>query len=267
MRKIFVIGIGVGDPDHMTMQAIRALNQASVFFIPDKGAEKAALRDLRTAICERFIEKPDYRTVGVDVPQRASSGNYFEGVDEWHARLADIYGALFERELGDDGTGALLVWGDPAIYDSTLRIIERLRARGVALEFEVIPGISSVQVLAAKHRIALNRIGESVLLTTGRKLAEGFPDDAGSVVVLLDGAQTFARLAGQDLEIFWGAYLGTEHEILRAGKLAEIKDEIAAIRRQARERHGWIMDIYLLRRPDRADRSSLAAAVGKMSPQ
>lgn len=251
MRKIFVIGIGVGDPDHMTMQAIRTLNQASVLFIPDKGAEKAALRDLRISICERFMEKPGYRTIAVDVPQRNASGDYLAGVDEWHGRLADIYGALFMRELGENDIGAVLVWGDPAIYDSTLRIIERMRTKGLALEFEVIPGISSVQVLAAKHRIALNRIGESVLLTTGRKLAEGFPDDAGSVVVLLDGVQAFADLADQDLEIFWGAYLGTEHEILRAGKLAEVKDEIAAVRKQARQQHGWIMDVYLLRRPDR----------------
>jgi len=251
MRRIFVIGIGVGDPDHMTVQAIKALNQASVFFIPDKGSEKAALRYLRTVICERFIETPAYRTVTVGVPQRTTSGDYLDGVDEWHRRLADIYGAVFERELGADDVGALLVWGDPAIYDSTLRIIERMRIKSLALEFEVIPGISSVQVLAARHRIALNQIGESVLLTTGRKLAEGFPDDAGSVVVLLDGVQAFAKLADQDLEIFWGAYLGTEHEILRAGKLTDVRDEIAAVRRQARERHGWIMDIYLLRRSER----------------
>jgi precorrin-6A synthase len=248
MRKIFVIGIGSGDPDHMTMQAIRALNQVEVFFIPDKGTEKSALRDLRVSICERFIEDGDYRTIGVDVPQRASSGDYLVGVDEWHGRLADIYGGLFERELGEGEVGAVLVWGDPAIYDSTLRIIERVRARGLALDFEVIPGISSVQVLAAKHRIALNRIGESVLLTTGRKLAEGFPEQAGSVVVLLDGVQAFASLADQNLEIFWGAYLGTDHEILRSGKLAEVKDEIAAVRKHARERHGWIMDTYLLRK-------------------
>jgi precorrin-6A synthase len=251
MRKILVIGIGVGDPDHMTMQAIRALNQASVFFIPDKGTEKSALRDLRTAICERFIEKPGYRTVAVDVPQRDASGDYLAGVDEWHSRLADIYGALFQSELRENETGALLVWGDPAIYDSTLRIIERMREKGLALEFEVIPGISSVQVLAAKHRIALNQIGESVLLTTGRKLAEGFPEDAGSVVVLLGGVQAFAGLADQNFEIFWGAYLGTEHEILRAGKLAEVKDDILAVRKQARRQHGWIMDVYLLRRPSR----------------
>jgi precorrin-6A synthase len=248
MRKILIIGIGVGDPDHLTMQAINALNQVDVFFIPDKGAEKAALRDLRVAICDRFIKDNDYRTVGFDVPQRDASGDYLGGVDGWHGRLAEIYRDLFERELAEGDIGGLLVWGDPAIYDSTLRIIERMRAQGMALQFEVIPGISSVQVLAAKHRIALNRIGESVLLTTGRKLAAGFPEDAGSVVVLLDGVQAFATLAEPDIEIFWGAYLGTRHEILRAGKLAEIRDEIAAVREQARRQHGWIMDIYLLRK-------------------
>jgi precorrin-6A synthase len=251
MRKIFVIGIGVGDPDHMTMQAIKALNQVDVFFIPDKGVEKSALRDLRVSICERFIEGAGYRTVGIDVPQRSTSGDYITGVDAWHGRLAGIYGDLFQRELDENQVGAVLVWGDPAIYDSTLRIIERLRAGGLALEFEVIPGISSVQVLAAKHRIALNRIGESVLLTTGRKLADGFPKEAGSVVVLLDGVQAFATLADQDLEIFWGAYLGTDHEILRSGKLADVKDEIATVRKAARERHGWIMDTYLLRKSER----------------
>jgi precorrin-6A synthase len=248
MRKIFVIGIGVGDPDHMTIQAIKALNQVDVFFIPDKGAEKAALRDLRTAICERFIEHADYRTIDVDIPQRAAAGDYLAGVDEWHGRLADIYGRLFERELAENEIGAVLVWGDPALYDSTLRIIERVRARGLALQIEVIPGISSVQVLAAKHRIALNQVGESVLLTTGRKLAGGFA--SGSVVVLLDGAQAFASLAELDLDIFWGAYLGTNHEILIAGKLAEVKDEIEAVRRRARQQHGWIMDTYLLRKSD-----------------
>lgn len=250
MRRIFVIGIGVGDPDYMTIQAIKVLNQVDVFFIPDKGAEKAALRELRTAICERFIENADYRIVDVDVPRRASAGDYLAGVDEWHGRLADIYGGLFERELEENEVGAVLVWGDPAIYDSTLRIIERVRAKGLALDFQVIPGISSVQVLAAKHRITLNQIGESVLLTTGRKLASGFPGEVGSVVVLLDGAQTFAHLMEADLDIFWGAYLGTEDEILLSGKLADVKDEIAAARERARRQHGWIMDTYLLRKSD-----------------
>lgn len=250
MRRIFVIGIGVGDPDHLTIQAIKALNQVDVFFIPDKGAEKAALRELRTAICERFVDKAGYRTIDVKIPQRAADADYLAGVDEWHGRLADIYRPLFEHELLENEVGAILVWGDPAIYDSTLRIMERIRAKGLALDIQVIPGISSVQVLAAKHRIALNQVGEGVLLTTGRKLADGLPVGSGSIVVLLDGAQTFARLAEQDLDIFWGAYLGTEHEILLSGRLADVKYEIEAVRKRLRQQHGWIMDTYLLRKSD-----------------
>src|SRR5260221_1681282 len=153
MRKIFIIGIGVGDPDQVTTGAIKALNQVDVFCIPDRGAEKAALRDLRTTICERFIENADYRTIDLDIPQRATAGDYLAGVDEWHGHLADIYGRLFEQELEGDEIGGVLVWGDPAIYDSTLRIIERVRVKGLALPIEVIPGISSLQVLAARHGI------------------------------------------------------------------------------------------------------------------
>ena len=51
------------------------------------------------------------------------------------------------------------MWGDPSLYDSTLRIIERIIARGrVVFEYEVIPGISSIQALVGReliHSIAL----------------------------------------------------------------------------------------------------------------
>jgi precorrin-6A synthase len=249
MRNILIIGIGAGNPDHMTVQAIEALNRADVLFMPDKGTEKAALQQLRRGICDRFIRNPDYRTVTVEIPQRAPAGSDYRGsVDDWHARIAASYARLFSEELGEGQCGALLVWGDPALYDSTLRIVERIRDDGFALDYEVIPGISSVQVLAARHRIALNRIGEPVLITTGRKLAEGFPADQDSVVVMLDGDQTFRQVASEELDIYWGAYLGTPDELLISGRLIEVMAEIESTRSQARRRHGWIMDTYLLRR-------------------
>ena len=115
------------------------------------------------------------------------------------------------------------------------------------------PGITAVQALAARHKIPLNRIAEPVLLTTGRKLAEGFPPGIDSVVVLLDGEDTFRRFADAkihgDMEIYWGAYLGTPDEILISGKLADVADEIHRRRAEARRANGWIMDTYLMRRP------------------
>ena len=254
MRKLLIIGIGCGNPDHLTIEAVHALNRADVFFIPDKGEEKSALRALRLKILERFVEGRSYRTVDLVMPKRSDAGSdYRASVDDWHAVIVARTTDLLGSEMANDEIGALLVWGDPALYDSTIRIVEAVRARGLKLDYDVIPGISSVQVLAARHRIALNTIGQPVLVTTGRKLAEGLPADADSVVVMLDGEQTFARLADADLDIWWGAYLGSPEEILVAGPLAAVKDEIAARREEARRRHGWIMDTYLLRRRRPAD--------------
>jgi len=250
-RKVLIIGIGAGNPEYVTVQAINALNQVSVFFIPNKGTEKRDLARLRREICERFIENTNYRMVDFDTPTREkSSPSYGEGVKEWHDDVARVYERLLVEELGEGDCGAFLVWGDPSLYDSALRILERIRAKGnFELDYEVIPGISSVQALAAAHKIPLNRIGESIMIMTGRRLVEGFPNNADSVIVMLDGQAAFKSVA-EDVEIYWGAYIGTEDEVLVAGKLREVLDEIERVREEARNRKGWIMDTYLLKKPE-----------------
>jgi precorrin-6A synthase len=249
MRKLFLIGIGVGDPDHLTLQAINALKQVDVFFVTDKGPDKTELVALRTEICRRHRPDGGYRTADLHDPDRdRTPDDYRSAVQTWHDQRAAIYEEAITHALGPDDCGAFLVWGDPAIYDSTLRIIEQIIATGrVALELEVIPGISSIQVLAARHRIPLNRIGEAVHITTGRQLAAGLIPDHGDVVVMLDGTCAFTTVT-EPVDIYWGAYLGTPHELLINGPLHEVSDEIQRTRAEARAAHGWIMDIYLLRR-------------------
>jgi precorrin-6A synthase len=250
MRKIFVIGIGAGNPDYLTIQAINALNAVDVFFIMDKGQEKDDLVRLRKEICERHIKDKSYRTIETaDPPRDRTASSYEPAVRAWHQQRAAIYERLIAEELAEDECGAFLVWGDPSLYDSTLRIIDQIVAKGtVAFEYEVIPGISAIQALAAQHKIALNRIGRSVAITTGRKLAEGLPDNADDVIVMLDGDCSFNAIEGADIDIYWGAYLGTGDEILVAGNLRERGHEIERIRTEARARKGWIMDTYLLRK-------------------
>ncbi|MBZ9701453.1 MULTISPECIES: precorrin-6A synthase (deacetylating) [unclassified Mesorhizobium] len=251
MRKLLVIGIGAGNPDHMTVQAIDGLNRADVLFIPDKGAKKNDLAELRRHVCDRFVTNPNSRRVEFDVPVRAEPApSYRSTVDDWHEAIAAIYEDLIREEIAEDGCGAFLIWGDPSLYDSALRILERVRLRGnVAFELEVIPGITAIQALAASHATALNRIGDSILITTGRRLTEeGMPQNAGSVVVMLDGKCAFNTLADQDLFIQWGAYLGTPDEIVVSGRLRDVGAEIEKIREQARREKGWIMDTYVLRK-------------------
>jgi precorrin-6A synthase len=246
MREILVIGIGAGNPEHMTIEAIRALNAADLVLIPRKGAAKADLADLRREICARYLETPT-RLVEFDLPLRDGKGTYKAGVDAWHAEIAGVYRQLVAAEAGPEARIALLVWGDPSLYDSTLRILDLMAAGGLAFTRRVVPGITSLQALAARHAIPLNAVGGAVHVTTGRRLRES-PLEAETVAVMLDGGCAFQGLEGAEYTIYWGAYLGMPQEIALSGPLDEMAGRIVEARAEAREAHGWIMDTYLLRR-------------------
>jgi precorrin-6A synthase len=253
MREVLVIGVGAGDPDYITMQAIKALNRVDAFFIVDKGAAKDELVALRKEICERHITGSDYRFVEARDPERdrtpRSSAAYTGAVQHWLEQRATIFERMIADELDEDGVGAFLVWGDPSLYDGTIRIIDQLVERGrVPFEYSVIPGVSSLHSLTARHRIPLNRIGEPIHITTGRRLADGMPPGLDNVVVMLDGECAFLNVQDDDVQIYWGAYLGTPDELLIAGPVTKVGAEIERVRTEARERKGWIMDTYLLRR-------------------
>jgi precorrin-6A synthase len=246
MRTLFVIGIGAGDPAQVTMQAIEAMQQVELFFVIGKGEAKRELVEVRTAILAAHVPA-GYTLVEIDDPPRDRAPDDYTGeVDDWHERRAAL---LEEQFAAVDGVGGILVWGDPSLYDSTLRMIERVLARGrITFDYTVIPGVTSVQALCARHRIVLNRIGESVHVTTGRRLREGLPVGVHDAVVMLDADCAFLAL-DPATRIWWGAYLGMPDEVLIAGTVGEVGERIRAERGELRERKGWIMDTYLIRVP------------------
>ena len=250
MKKILIIGIGAGDPEYITMQAVNALNEVDVFFIMDKGPGKMKLIELRKEICRRYIRGNNHRFVDATSPGwTRGAEDYLSTVDDLNRDKLTLFEKLIAEEMADGECGAFLVWGDPTLYDSTIRIVEVIAQSGRhQLHYQVIPGISSIQALAAKHKTTLNRIGQSIEITTGRKMAEGFADNMDSVVVMLDAENTYKRFADQDIDIYWGAYVGTPDEILVSGKLKDVADDIERIRADARRANGWIMDSYLMRR-------------------
>ncbi len=254
--EVLVIGIGSGDPAHLTGEAVAAMRRVDLFLVADKGEVKSDLVALRADLCRAVLGGDGYRLVEVPDPERGPDATrdtaaYTAGVHDWHAARAARYAEVIRREVGSDGVVGFLVWGDPAFYDSTLRIVDAVAGSGVDLHTTVVPGISSVQLLAARHRLVLNGVGGSVHLTTGRRLLAEYRRDLGDVVVMLDGTLTCARLLGEhpDLEIFWGAQLGLADEALVAGPLAEVLDEIRRVRLRLRAERGWVMDTYLLRQP------------------
>jgi precorrin-6A synthase len=242
MTELFLIGIGTGNPDHLTRQAVKALNAVDLVMIPKKSG-KADLAELRHAILAEVVTNPAVQIAEFDLPVRdAANPDYQAGVNDWHQAIAKVWAETLAAYTAQ--RVALLVWGDPSLYDSTLRIAARLDDVSVT----VVPGITSLQVLTAAHAIPLNDIGQAVTITTGRQLAEGWPAGAQTLAVMLDGNCTFQTLDPAGISIWWGAYVGMAEQIILSGDLAEVSGEIIQTRANARAAHGWIMDIYILRK-------------------
>ncbi|NQY58654.1 precorrin-6A synthase (deacetylating) [Cognatishimia sp.] len=249
MIELSLVGIGSGNPEHLTLEAIRVLEEADLILLPRKGDEKTELADLRRDIVADILKtKP--KVVEFDYPVRdAKTPKYLDGVNTWHDALAEIWTGLIEEHGSSSAKVALMVWGDPSLYDSTLRIAERVATKGISLNTRVVPGITSLQMLTAAHAIPLNTLGAPVQITTGRQLRDhGWPEGVDTLAVMLDGECSFQHVLDVPATIYWGGYVGMPQEILRAGSLAGICEEIIDTRAKARADNGWIMDIYLLRR-------------------
>lgn len=242
MTEIWLIGIGTGNPEHITLEGQKALREATTVLLPRKGSGKEDLAHLRRAILE--ATGISAQVIPFDMPVRDDSLPYNTRVSQWHDEIAKRWMAALKG--ASEGPVALLVWGDPGLYDSTLRIAERLDP---APEVRVVPGVTALQALTAAHAIPFNTVNGAVTVTTGRRLRDhGWPDNTDSVFVMLDGLCSFASLKDQDLQIWWGAFLGMPEQILEAGRICDVADHIVKTRADARARHGWIMDTYLLRR-------------------
>ena len=243
-----MIGIGPGGIDQITIAAVEAMNTVDVFLLLDK---PNGPRDLRARMLERYVDRPHTVVAIPDPPRDRTPSDYTDTVAQWHHRRAELISEAIAAQPADAVLG-ILVWGDPAIYDSTLRIIGLVEQLGTPLEVDVIAGLMSINTLTAAHRQVLNSVGGAVHVTTGRNLRDsGIPPGVDAVVVMLDAHCAF--LGFPDWTLFWGANLGTADEVIRSGPVAGIGDEVVRLRSELRERVGWVMDTYLLRAPDPAE--------------
>ncbi len=253
MRELVLIGVGAGDPEWVTLAAVRAIQEIDVLFVVVKEREYDDLVEARRSIIERHRTRPLTMVELLDPPRPWQSvPDYPAAVAAWRAHRLESWGQAVAGHLGEGQSGGFLVWGDPSLYESTLAIVEQLVASASEeITYRVIPGVSSVLALAAAHRIPLNRQGRAVQISPARMLAGGMPEGVDDVVVMLDGKQAFASIDPAGLDIYWGAYLGTPEQLLVSGPLGDVAEEIIRVRADAAARLGWVFDTYLLRRQDR----------------
>ncbi|WP_232679243.1 SAM-dependent methyltransferase [Nocardioides sp. R-C-SC26] len=159
---IRVVGFGMG-PQHVTPEAAAALRASSYVLAVSKRDDDPLLAVRREVAAAYGLD-----VVAVEDParDRDDPADYDGAVRDWHEARSHAWGTAVAGRPGDP---AFLVWGDPALYDSTLRVVDRLAAR-LDADVEVVAGISAPQLLAARHRVVLHEVGHPVHVTTERRL-------------------------------------------------------------------------------------------------
>ena len=242
VKKVYLIGMGPGNLKYLTLEAVDLIKRLPLFLIPLKSSKKTYLTEKRKEILYKIRKDQNFKIVEIPFPERKRSFQYKEAVISWRRKKAEILIKVLQKESTEEA--GFIVWGDPSIYDGHIEIFKDVQKQ-IPIEFEIIPGISAFQILSAKHKIPLTRIAGSLLFTTPRGLKK-FSEIKENTVVFLDNYESYRKFNQKDLKIYWGAYLGTEKEVLLSGRLSEVKEKIIELRRRLRKENGWIMEIYFL---------------------
>lgn len=249
-KRFRVIGIGLGHPGHLTLDAVRALGTVDVFLVWREDESRTGLAAARDRILDELLPAAHaHRVVEVTHPTgRAGREGNPAAYGPWGGWRVDACAEVLATLAPHEATIGFPVWGDPTLSDETIGVVAALAERFEA-EVDVVPGVGAPQLLAARHGISLNPTGGPVHLTSGPRIVAEYDPALGDVVVLLDDRLRCLELAPlhPDLQIYWGAHLGTTDEVLVSGRLADVVDELRAARARAHEARGWVVDAYLLR--------------------
>jgi precorrin-2/cobalt-factor-2 C20-methyltransferase len=136
---LYVIGIGPGDPELLTLKAVKILRDVPCIFFP-KGKEEGI--SLARSIVEGVIDLSQKELYELHFPMAKKQGNKFsrELTERW-----DEIGSAITGILAQGKDAAFLTLGDPCIY-STYFYIHGLLQKGSRIQIEIIPGISSINL-------------------------------------------------------------------------------------------------------------------------
>lgn len=147
--KLYGLGVGPGDPELMTLKAVRLIRECGVIAVPASGREtNAAFEIARGAVPE--IEGKELLEVSMPMIRDESK------LKESHDKAAEA--VIAELENGRDVV--FLTLGDPSIYSTYIYVHDRVRAKGY--ETEIVPGIPSFCAVAARLNEGLTEASEAL---------------------------------------------------------------------------------------------------------
>ena len=135
------MGVGPGDPELLTLKAVRVLQASPVVFTP----QAAGSRDsLALTVARNYIDESKQRLIYAEFVMGGTSD------DVWTEAAERIAGYLLR---GEDV--AFLTQGDPLLYGSFMYVMVKVQAAHSQIPIEVVPGVTSITASAAQARLPL----------------------------------------------------------------------------------------------------------------
>jgi len=186
--KLYAIGVGPGDPELLTLKAVRLLREVPCICVP-KGREDGsslALSIVKNAlpldgkeILESYFPMKKTKGGAGRVGCRKSGGCELDL--KWHETIETILSRLNE---GMDV--AFITLGDPTIYGTFFYLYDRLLELSPELDIEIIPGVSSVNAAASRAKVSLSLADERIAVLPANYAADlkGAFEDFDTVVLM-----------------------------------------------------------------------------------
>ena len=152
---LYGIGVGPGDPELLTLKAVRALGEVDVVF-----AAASTKNDYSTALSiARPHLREDVRVENLGFPMTKDK----DALEAAWQKNAEIVA----RELDQGLNGAFLTLGDPLTYSTYGYLQRTLLTLDPDARLQAIPGITSFHAAAARIGLVLAESKESLLITSG----------------------------------------------------------------------------------------------------
>jgi precorrin-2/cobalt-factor-2 C20-methyltransferase len=139
------LGLGPGDPELLTLKAVRILSEADAVFVPGDIAEK--------------LVAPYREAEVLSFPMTADEATIRMAIGEAAERIARV---------AAQGTAVFALLGDPNVYSTWARLLAVIRERHPEIPCRTVPGVSSITAFASVAGVTLSG-GFSVSDGTGEK--------------------------------------------------------------------------------------------------
>lgn len=166
--KLYVIGVGPGDPELMTLKSVRTLKETQCIFVP-KGSEEGTSLALSIVRRELSLEGKEIVEAYFPMMKTRGQGSGVSGQgkevsgNELEAQWNEIVDAVLDKlDRGMDA--AFITIGDPGIYSTFFYLYDRLLELRPALVIEIVPGISSINAAAARAGLYLGLGNERIAI-------------------------------------------------------------------------------------------------------